>query len=592
MKVFIPYRFIILIVICVFSSSTYAQHAKYSANTDNTINNLKQKVAKEKNNYEAQKELMSLLINKGDYDQTIYYARKLDSIATLNKKEVYQMYAGIFLGQALMMNGNTEEARYHMDKSLNLALTLRNDSALASAYNGLGLYASNIEMDYYRALNYFFEGIQAAKRSSNERLYSLLLCNIGGIYYLKNDSNGLKYALECHELGHQKQDPFLIFIGSTNSAYMYYLLKDYNESLKYIKEAEFLMEQNNYFDQAYIYNLYGQIYFAQGNYPAAREMIDKALSFEQTSQVSSIVNSHIILAELMVNDNKFQDALHFLNLGLDFTKDHKNAIHKLTLYERIAETYQLQGKYDSAIAYYKTYHNLSDSIFNADKERSISELRLKYDLEKHENEAHQSKIIIMQKEKNIQQLLFALALILFLLGAMYLSYLRKNKLYLKIVKLNQENIKKQKRLEDKLNEFYEQESATTDKYTVSSLTDEQVTDLYERLEKIMHKERIYTQKDITREKVAASLNTNRTYLSQVINTNANVTFNHFINSFRIDDAVRILSDPESDVPLKALSSDLGFNSITTFYKAFQSSVGMTPSQYREKVLLIEKNKGI
>lgn len=592
MKLTTPYRFLAFIAMHLIVLGLSSQDQKYASNPDRTIRELKLKLNKDKHNYEELKELSSLLVNRGDYNQTIFYARKLDSISTINKNEVYQMYAGIYLGQALMMNGVQEESRYYMDKSLKLAISLSNDSALASAYNGLGLYAANIEMDYYRSINYFFEGIQAAQKSSNERLYSILLCNISGIYYLKKDPKGLKYALECYELGHKKRDPYLIFCGSTNSAYMYYLQKDYEEALKYIKEAEFIMDKNNFYDRANVYNLYGNILLEKGDKSSAHEMFDKALSFEEHSQISSIVDSYLGLAKLMIVDRKYPDALAFLYKGLDISQKNKNTIHTLTLYEKIADTYQLEENYESAIMYYKIYHHLSDSVFNADKERSISELRVKYDMEKHENEVQQSNLIILQKEKNIQALLFALVLIILLLGGTYLSYYRKNKLYLQIVKRNQEAIKKEKYLQAQLAELSETEpnNPAPDKYTGSSLTDEKSLSLYNKLDNLMRKEHIYRQKDITKEKLALSLNTNRTYLSQVINTYANVTFNHFINSFRIEDAVRTLSDPESDVPLKALASDLGFNSITTFYKAFQSSVGMTPSQYREKVVLLEKMK--
>ena len=62
-----------------------------------------------------------------------------------------------------------------------------------------------------------------------------------------------------------------------------------------------------------------------------------------------------------------------------------------------------------------------------------------------------------------------------------------------------------------------------------------------------------------------------------------MTVPQYINSYRIKEAIRILSDPSDNTPLKAIAIDLGFNSMSTFYKLFQTSVGMTPSLYRKKV---------
>lgn len=62
-----------------------------------------------------------------------------------------------------------------------------------------------------------------------------------------------------------------------------------------------------------------------------------------------------------------------------------------------------------------------------------------------------------------------------------------------------------------------------------------------------------------------------------------------VNAYRISEALETLSDANNDIPLKALSSDLGFCSLTTFYKMFQQKTGMTPAKYREKILLLAQN---
>ncbi|HMM02246.1 MULTISPECIES: AraC family transcriptional regulator [unclassified Dysgonomonas] len=538
------------------------------------------------------KKISELLINSGDYNQTIHYALLLDSAAQLTNDETAQMYSYIYLGQALVMNGEERKSKYYIDKSLELATKLSNDSALASVYNGLGLYASNVEMDYYRSINYFFQGIEAAKRSSHERLYSILLCNISGIYYLKRDTQGLKYALECYTLGHEKDDAYLIYCGSTNSAYMFFLLGNYDEALKYIKEAEFITEKNNFYDKTNLYNLYGNILFRSGDNKAAIDAFYKALEYKDQSQISSVANTYLSLSKVFIKQKQYKESVALLELGLDLSIKNKNTIHVPELYEYISISYELDRDYNNALKYYKIFQSFSDSIYNAEKERSLSELRIKYDTEKHENEIKQSKLSLLQKEKRFQLLLFAFILIFLILGGTYISYYKKNKLYLQIVKRNKEAIKREANLRMQIDELRNRmgKETGTEKYSVSSMSEEKEIKLYEELTNLMRNEHIYKQNDLTKEKLAALLNTNRTYLSQVINKYSGLSFTHFINSFRIEDAVHVLSDPNNDIPLKALSSDIGFNSTTTFYTAFQSSVGMTPSLYREKVHLLDKQE--
>ena len=59
-------------------------------------------------------------------------------------------------------------------------------------------------------------------------------------------------------------------------------------------------------------------------------------------------------------------------------------------------------------------------------------------------------------------------------------------------------------------------------------------------------------------------------------------------SYRIDEAVRRLSDVDDDTPLKALAQMLGYNHLQTFYTSFQSAIGMPPSKYREKLLKLHR----
>lgn len=132
------------------------------------------------------------------------------------------LYAHIGLGQAYTMLGDSA-AYNHLGQARINAENARNDSALCSVYNGLGLYAYNLDNDPYSAQHYFFLGLDAAQRSQYEKLRAILLANIANVYYIQRDTVGLKYSLQTYELGHQQSSPYLIYIGALTSAYMYFL---------------------------------------------------------------------------------------------------------------------------------------------------------------------------------------------------------------------------------------------------------------------------------------------------------------------------------------------------------------------------------
>lgn len=548
---------------------------------------------KEPDNGEALKFLCQYYLNKGDYSKTITYAEIMKNVADKTKNPVLQLYSYIYQGQAQMMSGREKIAKKNLTLSLELATKLNNDSARCSVYGSMGLYSANIETDYYRAIRWLYKGIQLAQQNNYQQQYALLLSSLARIYYLKKDTAGIKYALECYELGHSLRDPYIIYSGAINSAYMYFLMKQNEEAIKYIGEAETLMLENDFYDQAHTYNLFGNILYDMAEYPQSIEYFKKAMKDKQAAQTSSIVYAHLGYARVLMRQKKYEEAILLLKQGIAISYARANAIHRNELYENLSACYEQLHQYHEALNYYKVFRLENDSLFNKDKERDLSEMRFKYDSERQENLIKQSKLDVMQKEQRIQQQTFILIIIFIVLGLLYYLYHRKNKLYLSIVKQNQEAIKRETELNRRIKELEDggaASPATPEKYASSSLTDEKSLELFRALDRIMREEKIYKDNFITKDKVAELLGTNRTYLSRIINEQAQLSFTHYVNRFRIEEAIRLLSDPENDTPLKAISADLGFNSISTFYNLFQSTVGMTPSQYRNKVLELQKEQ--
>lgn len=104
-----------------------------------------------------------------------------------------------------------------------------------------------------------------------------------------------------------------------------------------------------------------------------------------------------------------------------------------------------------------------------------------------------------------------------------------------------------------------------------------------RFSALMEERRLFTDPSLTVAAVADELGTNRTYLSKAINESTGKTFTQVVNSYRIRQAMAEISDLEADKPLKQIAVESGFSSLSTFYVAFQSAVGMTPARYRSKL---------
>ena len=101
------------------------------------------------------------------------------------------------------------------------------------------------------------------------------------------------------------------------------------------------------------------------------------------------------------------------------------------------------------------------------------------------------------------------------------------------------------------------------------------------IETLIRENRYYLDKTLTLQKLATLLGTNRQYLSNYINQEKAMTFYDYINDFRLEEAKNLLDglDGGRQYSIEDISSLSGFNSYSTFLRAFAKKYGQTPSKY-------------
>jgi len=122
----------------------------------------------------------------------------------------------------------------------------------------------------------------------------------------------------------------------------------------------------------------------------------------------------------------------------------------------------------------------------------------------------------------------------------------------------------------------------TRRYEKSTLTLERADTYLQRLLDLMNTEKPYLDSDLTLQKLAKALSISPHHLSQTINEQLNQNFFDFINTYRIEEAKRMLLDPaKKHYTILAVSEEIGFNSKSAFNTAFKKHVNMTPSEFRK-----------
>ena len=105
----------------------------------------------------------------------------------------------------------------------------------------------------------------------------------------------------------------------------------------------------------------------------------------------------------------------------------------------------------------------------------------------------------------------------------------------------------------------------------------------EELQKVMEEEQLYLNPKLTINDVANAIGTNRTYLSAYFNNELSITFYDYINNLRIEKMSKpLLSVYPFTMNIDEIAERSGFNSTSTFRRAFLKNMGMTPLQYRKR----------
>ncbi len=116
------------------------------------------------------------------------------------------------------------------------------------------------------------------------------------------------------------------------------------------------------------------------------------------------------------------------------------------------------------------------------------------------------------------------------------------------------------------------------------LPESEIKVLQSKLEDLIESEKVYLRNELTLVDLSQKLNTTTNNLSWLLNNIYKTSFYEFINRYRVEEFLTKIENKEhSKRTLLSLSLEVGFNSKSTFNKAFKSVLHDTPSNYIRKM---------
>lgn len=112
------------------------------------------------------------------------------------------------------------------------------------------------------------------------------------------------------------------------------------------------------------------------------------------------------------------------------------------------------------------------------------------------------------------------------------------------------------------------------------------------LQKILF-EKKYKDREYSAKKLAEELGTNTRYISAVVNVKFHMNYTSFVNKYRIEEAMTLLTDKRyANLTIEEISDMVGFANRQSFYASFFRILGVTPRDYRvsHKPQVVKKTK--
>lgn len=447
----------------------------------------------------------------------------------------------------------------------------------------LASFCLNSDMDYSLAMEY----------ASNARLLGqtipmpiveaeamgLLSC----LMLINHDPAGIRIFEQGLVKARKSGNVSMVFTLLANLANMKFEDGKHDEAFTYLQEADKVAVANGMRNERiYIHTFYGNIYSHLERYAEAEKEYLKAVASPYKGNIYYWGYALYSYGTFLQGQHRYAEALKVFRTAKNEAAHCKPLNYYGGVLQGIVDCEETLGHYREALQASREYSDFVADMQSRGHETDACLFHLWDEVSKQRETNALQKLELAEKQRSLL-ILGAVALFILLAAvAVIVIWRRTRSYYRNLVKANL----------NWLEETRQEEGRMKADVTAKEIPDERKNIYLDKLDRLMKEDKIYREADLTLEKAAMMVGTNRTYLSQIINEKTGSSYSTYVNEFRLCEAMEILSNPDCKDPMKAVAAKVGFASLSNFYTLFKQKTGISPAVFQKTASKLRGEGGI
>ena len=349
------------------------------------------------------------LIYETDADKALSYVKQqLETAQAINyQKGIADSYLNY--GHIYDYQRNYDRALKFFHRALNIYTTEKNKPGIIDINNAIGVLYSKKGMLAQGQIHF----LKALKISQKENDLQGMISSYNNLGIVYKEQGKLNLALlnysKCLPLQLTNPDNLKISYTYLNIGEIYRIKKDFVGAVENFRlglkaalaEKDSLSIANNYS------NL-GNLYIDMGRISEAKENHDLALAIRnKIDDTHGLFTSYMGHSSINSNTGKYNEAIYYAEKALNLVKSSGEIQMLAEAHRQLADVHSVTGKYKDAYNHHLLYKKYSDSIFNINNERKLTEQRMNFEFEQIQAKNKADALTALNQQKRTKFLLAA-----------------------------------------------------------------------------------------------------------------------------------------------------------------------------------------